>query len=113
MKSKDNIILSKIIEYINEIKVFIDGYSYEEFKKDRKTINACVFDLSQIGELAGKISEDTIEENSNIEWRGLKALRNRIIHDYEGVNLNMVWGFLTEEINELENQIKSIIRLSN
>ena len=45
-----------------------------------------------------------------IEWRGLKSLRNRIVHDYEGINLNMVWGFLKEELSDLENQINEIIK---
>ena len=63
MKSKDKIILIKILEYIEEIKSFINGYTKEEFDSDRKTINACVFDLSQIGELAGKISDEIISEN--------------------------------------------------
>lgn len=58
--------------------MFIEDYSYMNFKNDRKTINACVFDLSQIGELAGKISLEIQEEYSIIEWRGIKALRNRI-----------------------------------
>lgn len=63
MKSKDNIILNKILGYIEELQEFISGYTYESFRKDRKTINACVFDLSQIGELAGKISDELIKEN--------------------------------------------------
>lgn len=109
MKSKDKLILAKILKYIEEIKLFIEGYSHREFKDDRKTINACVFNLSQIGELAGKVSEELQEEYSNIEWRGIKALRNRIVHDYDGVNLNMVWEFLTTELNELEDQLKEII----
>lgn len=50
MKSKDNIILNKINNYIIEINDFINSYDYETFSKDRKTINACVFNLSQIGE---------------------------------------------------------------
>ena len=44
-----------------------------------------------------------------IEWRGLKGLRNRIVHDYEGINLNMIWDFLCEELNELNEQIQKII----
>lgn len=109
MRSKDIVILNKILDYINEVKEFINGYSKEQFEADRKTINACVFDLSQIGELAGKISDETINEYSNIEWRGLKALRNRIVHDYEGVNLSIIWEFLSNEILDLENQIKEIL----
>lgn len=63
MKSKDNIILNKILGYIEEVQEFISGYTYESFRKDRKTINACVFDLIQIGELAGKVSDELIKEN--------------------------------------------------
>ncbi|MCI8485934.1 MAG: DUF86 domain-containing protein [Clostridia bacterium] len=44
-----------------------------------------------------------------IEWRGLKSLRNRIVHDYEGVNLSMIWGFLIDELEELEQQINYIL----
>lgn len=99
MKNKDILILQKILNYINEIQEFIKGYTKEEFNKDRKTINACVFNLSQIGELAGKISNDIIEENTDIEWRGLKGLRNRIVHDYEGINLDMVWRFFRRRTN--------------
>lgn len=108
MKSKDKLILQKILTYINEIQEFIKGYSREDFNKDRKTINACVFNLSQIGELVGKISEEITEKYNNVEWRGLRGLRNRIVHDYEGINLDMVWGFLDTELKDLENQIKEI-----
>ena len=110
MKSKDEIIIMKILKYINEIKIFINNYSYEEFRSDRKTINACVFNLSQIGELARKVSQDLQNKYLTIEWRGIKALRNRIVHDYEGVNLNMVWEFLTTELNELEVMLSEILK---
>ena len=98
MKNKDRLILQKILNYITEIQEFIKGYTKEEFTSDRKTINACVFNLSQIGELTGKISDEFIKENNNVEWRGLKGLRNRIVHDYEGVNLDMVWRFHNRRI---------------
>lgn len=54
MKNKDKLILQKILNYIHEIQEFIKGYTHEQFKNDKKTINACVFDLSQIGELVGE-----------------------------------------------------------
>ena len=54
MKSKDKLIITKMLAYIKEIKLFINGYSHEQFSTDKKTINACVFNLSQIGELARK-----------------------------------------------------------
>lgn len=63
MKSKDKVILMKILKYIEELHEFINGYTNNDFTKDKKTINACVFNLSQIGELAGKVSEETIKDN--------------------------------------------------
>lgn len=63
MKSKDKIILTKILKYIDELQDFINGYNYSKFKKDKKTINACVFDLSQIEELISKLSNETIINN--------------------------------------------------
>ena len=63
MKSKDKIILTKILKYIEELHDFIDGYNHDDFKQDKKTMNACVFNLSQIGELTGKISDELINEN--------------------------------------------------
>lgn len=59
--------------------------------------------------MAGKTSEQLQEKYPNIEWRGIKALRNRIVHDYDGVNLNMVWELLTNELIELEKQLKEIL----
>ena len=110
MKNKDKIILEKILKYIKELYSFTDGYDSKKFEQDRKTINACVFNLSQIGELTSKLSEEVMKENREIEWRGLKALRNRIVHDYDGINLSMIWGFITTELTELEGQINNILK---
>lgn len=106
MKNKDKLILNKILNYIGEIKDFIKGYTKEQFNNDKKTINACVFNLSQIGELVGKISQEMMEENTQIEWRGLKGLRNRIVHDYDGVNLDMIWRFFWRRVRLLRKTNK-------
>lgn len=63
MKSKDKIIIIKILKNIEELHDFIKGYNYNTFMQDKKTINACVFNLSQIGELTSKISDELINEN--------------------------------------------------
>lgn len=110
MKSKDKLILQKILKYINEIQEFINGYTQEKFNNDRKTINACVFNLSQIGELTGKVSEELISQTEEIEWRGLKGLRNRIVHDYDGINLNMVWRIFWRRTRRARRTNKKSIR---
>ena len=49
-------------------------------------VEACVFNLSQIGELVRHLDRDFIEQHSDVPWAQMRGLRNRIIHDYEGVN---------------------------
>lgn len=75
MKDKDNMILIKILKYIQELKQFIKGYNYESFKQDKKTVNACVFNLSQIGELAGKASSEVINENPRNRMAWIKIFK--------------------------------------
>ena len=59
MKSKDRIILQKIIGYINDIEKYTEGMQATDFLDDKKTITACAFTVSQIGELSKEITNDT------------------------------------------------------
>ena len=54
-------------------------------------VEASVFNLGQLGEVSNKIDEEYEEEHPEIPWRQIYGLRNRIIHDYEGINLNLIW----------------------
>lgn len=109
MKSKEYIALQKMIEYIDKSIVYIEGYTFEEFCNDSKTADATVFIISQIGELVKNISKETMEKYSNIEWNMIKGLRNRIVHDYEGIILKSVWHVVKVDIIELKKDIQNII----
>ena len=93
MKSKDRIVIQKLIEYTKDIGKYIDGLYFETFMNDKKTISACAFTIGQIGELVSNIDLSTQELYSQIPWRGIRGMRNRIIHNYENVDLdNIVHG---------------------
>jgi uncharacterized protein with HEPN domain len=64
-------------------------------------VDACVFNLSQLGELANRITEDFEEKHPEIPWRQVYGLRNRIVHDYEGVNLKLVWEIIESDLPDL------------
>ena len=89
MKNKEYISFIKMIEYIDKAFKYTKDYSYEQFSNDEKTIDATVFAISQIGELVKNISKETMRKYSNIEWNMIKGLRNRIVHDYEGISLRV------------------------
>jgi len=88
---------------------FAKKIELEDFSHDVKTVSACVFNLSQIGELATRLSEDFIKETHNIPWQKIKGLRNRIVHDYEGIRLNIIWDVIKDFLPELIENIGKLL----
>jgi len=109
MTSKDRIILQKISGYIDDVVQYIHGLSFEQFMTDKKTISACAFSVSQIGELAKDISLSTQEEYSCIPWKSIRGMRNKIVHDYENIDFAVLWGTITKSLPELLKQIDEIL----
>lgn len=109
MKNKEYVSLIKMIEYINKTIKYIQGYSFEQFSEDEKTIDATVFAISQIGELVKNISDETIKKYPQIQWNMIKGLRNRIVHDYEGINLKNIWYILKNDVIQLKMDLQEII----
>ena len=109
MKNKEYISFIKMIEYIDKALKYTKNYNYEQFCKDEKTIDATVFAISQIGELVKNISKETMKKYSNIEWNMIKGLRNRIVHDYDGINLKSIWFVLENDLEQLKEDIQKII----
>ena len=109
MKSKDRIIIQKIISYIEDIESYIKDLKARDFLDDKKTITACAFTVSQIGEIVKEITDETIKKYNNIPWNSIKGMRNRIVHDYENVDLSVLWATIKESLPELKNKLKDII----
>ena len=71
-------------------------------------IEACVFNLSQIGELTTRLGDKFKKDNPQMAWAQIYGLRNRIVHDYEGVNLNLIWEIISDDIPELQQELIAI-----
>lgn len=109
MNDKEYISFLKMIEYIDKTLRYTKGYTFEEFCKDEKTADATIFSISQIGELVKNISKETMEKYSFIEWNMIKGLRNRIVHDYEGISLKSIWYIIRFDIDQLKGDIQKIL----
>ncbi len=110
MKNKEYISFLKMIEYIEKAIKYTFNYDYNAFCNDEKTIDATIFAISQIGELVRNISKETMEKYPNIEWNMIKGLRNRIVHDYEGISLKSIWYVIENDIPTLKESIENIIQ---
>lgn len=105
---KDEKYIAKMLELINKIQNYCFGKQYNDFINNDMLIEACVFNLSQLGETAHKISDDIIKLHPEIAWNEIYGLRNRLIHDYEGTNPKLVWEIITEDLSPLKSQLENI-----
>lgn len=113
MKSKDRIVIQKLIEYTKDIGNYIENLNFETFMNDKKTISACAFTIGQIGELVNNIDFSTQELYPQIPWRGIRGMRNRIVHNYENVDLVVLWSTISKNIPEFKEQLNKILSLES
>ena len=109
MKNKEYMSINKMIDYIDKALKYTKDCNFLQFSNNEEKVDATVFAISQIGELVKNISKETIEKYNNIEWIIIKNLRNKIVHDYEGINLNLIWDIIQDDIVELKQNLEKIL----
>lgn len=100
-KRADSERLRDIQEAIQRIEIYIGGMSYDDFLNDLKTQDAVIRNIEIIGEAVKGMSGAVRENLSSIPWRNIAGMRDRLIHDYFGVNLDIVWQVASEELPRL------------
>ena len=111
MEHKDQIVLQKICDHIQSvIRYSADCQTLADFEADSMRIEACVFNLMQIGELAKTaLSDDVKNQIASIPWKQLYGMRNRIVHGYSGVDMRIVWDTIHDDLPALKNEIEKSI----
>ena len=97
-----------ILSSIKKIERYIKNVSLLTFQKDEKTIDAVVRNLEIIGEAANNIPEKVKAESKDIPWQQIIGMRNKVIHEYFGVDIDMLWQTLIADIPQLLKQIKAL-----
>ncbi len=105
---RDKIILEKMHRYTTKILNYCDALGFAEFRRNEMLLEACIFNLSQIGELTTKLGENFKAAHPEITWHQIYGLRNRIVHDYEGVNLQLIWEIITEDMPKLQRELENL-----
>ncbi|ASJ09161.1 hypothetical protein A3L11_07935 [Thermococcus siculi] len=101
--------LNDILEAIEKIEEYLDGYDFETFVKDRKTVDAVLRNLEIIGEAAKNVPEDIREKYSSVPWRRVVGLRNVVVHHYFGVDLSVVWVIVSSQVGGLKEEVEKIL----
>lgn len=97
-----------MLEAALKIETYTLNYSFNDFVNDDKTIDAVVRNFEIIGEAASRINPDFQAENSEVPWKKLKGYRNRLIHEYFGVDNKIVWDIIEGELPDLIEEIRAI-----
>lgn len=106
----DKDFLSDIQEAIRRIAEYTAGMAYQAFLEDTKTQDAVVRNLEIIGEAAKNLSQDLRQRHSDVPWKSMAGVRDRLIHHYFGVNFDVVWSVASEELPKVAEQVKRILR---
>ncbi|OGU13371.1 MAG: hypothetical protein A2X61_14820 [Ignavibacteria bacterium GWB2_35_12] len=108
-KRTPKLVLEDIFEAAESIITYTEKITYEEFVNDKKTIDAVIRNFEIIGEAVKLLPLVLKNKYTEINWQRIRGFRNRIIHDYFGVDLSIVWTIIETQIMDLKNNINQIL----
>ena len=108
MIKSDLAYVDHILDCIRKIGEFSNGLSLKEFKTNELVQDAIIRNIEVIGEASKKISQDTKLTYYKIPWKEISGMRDKLIHDYLGVDVEVVWKTIKEDIPTLEKLISEI-----
>ena len=101
------------MDAIGSIREYTIRLSFDEFSKDRKTVDAVIRNLEVLGEAAKKITQNVRRKHSEVPWKEMAGMRDVLIHEYFGVKLEVVWKTIEERLLELRLLVEEILRTAN
>ena len=109
-RRSNDFLLEDMLDAANKIVKYTNGMSWEEFQSDEKTIDAVIRNFEIIGEAANRLETQFKIKNSQLKWDELRGFRNRLVHEYFGIDLGIVWAII--QVN-LENYIQILEKMLN
>ena len=109
-QKRDRLLLAHILDSISAIKRYTHGVDKTHFLRDDKTQSAVIRQLEVIGEATSHLSTQLKTQHSRVDWVAISGMRNKLIHEYFGVDLDLVWQVVKKDITILEKEVTNILR---
>ncbi|RLF70556.1 MAG: hypothetical protein DRN55_08475 [Thermoplasmata archaeon] len=108
---KDNVVFLKhILDAINLIEDYLKDKEFQEFRNNHMLQDAVIREIEIIGEAAKKLSVDFKNKYSDIPWRQIAGMRDKLMHGYFGVDLDAVWDTATIDVPSLKERLEEILK---
>ena len=107
-RRSSELLIQDILESGNKILSYTNGITYDEFIQDSKTIDAVIRNFEIIGEAANRLSDEFKDEHPDIDWHKIRGFRNRIVHDYFGIDFSIVWNIKETFLKVVIDKIRLI-----
>ncbi|MBU4450622.1 MAG: DUF86 domain-containing protein [Actinomycetia bacterium] len=114
--SEKRIFVDSLIDISNEIDrifKFVNEMTYDEFIQDEKTIYAVTRSFEIIGEATKNIPDDIKNTYNQIPWSKISGMRNKLIHEYFGVDLETLWNTIKNRLPEIKQPVEEILNSFN
>ena len=105
---KPSAIIEDILKCIDHIQSYTADLSYEQFSSHFMTVEACLYNIQVIGEAVSHLPDVVKKENATIPWVLIKGMRNRLIHEYFGTDLQLVWDVIKDELPGLKTDLQNL-----
>ena len=102
--------LDDIVNSIEETAMFTANLSFEEFVKDTKTVNAVIRSLEVLGEAVKHLPDEIRNQAPDVPWRRMAGMRDKLIHDYFGVDLGIIWAVVHDELPSVYERVRILCR---
>lgn len=102
--------IQDILDSINDLENFTQNITFEEFIEDKKTINAVTRSTEIIGEAAKKIPKSIKDKYPAIPWKKMTGMRDKLIHEYFGIDTEILWKVAKDELPPLKPLIQKILK---
>lgn len=111
MKDRDfSDYIKDILISIHDVEEFTSGMKFDEFLQDKKTIKAVIRSLEVLGEASKKIPESIKARYPHVPWKRMAGMRDKLIHEYFGVDLEIVWNVVKNELPPIKPFIEQLSR---
>jgi uncharacterized protein with HEPN domain len=109
MKKEDSVYLRHILDAVSRIEEYTKEIEYKNFMENHLVQDGVIRQIEIIGEATKRLSDKTRDNYPDVPWKDMTGMRDKLIHDYLGVDIDAVWDTVKEDIPILKNKLKDLL----